>query len=146
MDHSHLVKRLRGDRWEAIEVRSLKPNDIFLHANGARVVTAKPIILNGQLRVPAKDYVSCAICSLNTDRESINHAMKCCGSGLVDFGDGTLMITALPKGEAKIYSPRLSVKRLDEFCKTHSKKYIDFYSRNRVLIDSGHLVAMERFW
>ena len=146
MDRSHQVKRLNGDRWEDVEVRTLKPNDIFLHAHGPRIVTGNPILRNGQLRVPAKDYSSNATCRFETDQESINKAMKCCGSGIVDFGDGTLTITALPKGDSKIYSPRLSAKQLEVFCRIHSNKYIDFYSHNRALVDEGKLASMERFW
>ncbi|PAW00436.1 hypothetical protein CRN52_12350 [Vibrio vulnificus] len=146
MDRSHLVKRLHGDRWESIEVRSLKPNDIFLHAYGARIVTANPILRNGELRVPAKDYSSIAKYCFETEQEATNQAMKCCGSGIVDFGDGTLMITAFPKGDPRIFSPRLSAKRLEEFCKKNSKKYTEFYSNNRDLIDDGYLASMERFW
>ena len=101
---------------------------------------------NGELRVPAKDYSSIAKYCFETEQEATNQAMKCCGSGIVDFGDGTLMITAFPKGDPRIFSPRLSAKRLEEFCKKNSKKYTEFYSNNRDLIDDGYLASMERFW
>lgn len=62
------------------------------------------------------------------------------------YEDGTKQFVSLG-ANPKFYSPRLSKKQLEEFCKANIQHYLKFRARNEYKIITGEeLPEIEKFW
>ena len=69
------------------------------------------------------------------------------GVGRLVFPDGTLQFAENETYPDVVYSPRLSVDQLEEFCKSNMKRYEDYFDEHFEAIDAGDkLQPITRFW
>jgi hypothetical protein len=73
-------------------------------------------------------------------------AMDFVGTSLLDFGDGTAILGEIMPGHFNVYSPRLPIEELVEFCKKNLDKYQKFFSDNELKIESGTPIEMTHWW
>lgn len=137
----------KHDSWVNTNVFEMESGDIFTHQEQTYVATAKPYVLDGKPHVPAEVY-DCGPIVLNFDKglDYIHMAMDYVCSPAHDFGDGTMQICELKDGNTNVYSPRLPVAELNEFCKTHIDHYEAFFNKHESQLESGVAIEMPKFW
>ncbi|MGR2849386.1 hypothetical protein ABMX62_20330 [Vibrio vulnificus] len=146
---SRMVKRFSYDKWENVDVSELNVGDIFIYKSQTLLVKAEPFIseIDQKPHIPA-DVFDCGPIVLNfsKDRDYIHMAMDyvCCGAH--EFDDGTMLICDFSEGNPYIYSPRLPVKALNEFCRENRESYQRFFSKHKRQLELGEVVKMDKFW
>lgn len=69
------------------------------------------------------------------------------GVGRLVFPDGTLQFAENETYPDVVYSPRLSIDELEEFCKSNLKRYEAYFDEHFDAIDAGdELQPITRFW
>ncbi|MDC5870229.1 hypothetical protein OPW39_15585 [Vibrio europaeus] len=141
------VMCFKHDSWVATDVFKMESGDIFAHKNQTYVVTAKPYVLDGKPNVPAELYDSDPIV-INFDKgqDYIHMAMDYVCSPAHNFGDGTMQICEFADGNTNVYSPRLPVAELNEFCKAHIDHYEAFFNKHERQLESGVAIEIPKFW
>jgi hypothetical protein len=125
----------------------MESGDIFAHQGQTYVTTAKPYLLDGKPNVPAALYDSGPIViNFDRSRDYITMAMDYVCSPAHEFGDGTMQICDFEGGNAHVYSPRLPIPELNEFCKAHIDIYVAFFDKYERQLDSGVVIEMPKFW
>jgi hypothetical protein len=76
---------------------------------------------------------------------NIHRVMDCVGAPLYAFEDGTSALFDDENPEV-IYSPRMKVKLLEEFCKANLSRYQAFYDAHAAAIEDGQQVPMTPWW
>ncbi|ELP6119471.1 TPA: hypothetical protein I7730_00255 [Vibrio vulnificus] len=146
-----IVQRFDGDNWSPIEATSLRESDIFI-ANGNTYIAKGPASVDtesGKLTISADPYSEGPIIidlGGNPETEYIMMVSDFVGSGVTNFNDGTMMICDMNCKHGYVYSPRLAIKDLNEFCKKHKETYSKFYDKHRDEIDDGKAIHLESFW
>lgn len=142
-----MVKCFRHDSWVNIDVFEMESGDIFAHQGQTYVTTAKAYISGGKTHVPAVVY-DCGpiVLALGKGRDYIHMAMDYVCSPAHEFGDGTMQICEFEGGNTNVYSPRLPVSELNEFCKAHIDNYEAFFNKHERQLESGVAIEMPKFW
>ncbi|ELH0870594.1 hypothetical protein Q9888_002712 [Vibrio cholerae] len=141
------VKCFKRDEWVDTNVFDMDSGDIFAHQGQTYVATAKPYMSDGKPNIPAELYDSGPII-LNFDRsrDYISMAMDYVCSPAHEFGDGTMQICDFEGGNTNVYSPRLPIAELNDFCKAHMEHYEAFFDKYEKRLDSGDVIEMPKFW
>ena len=141
------VKCFKRDSWLEIDALSLVDGDTFVHKDETYICTGSPYFSDGLLHVPSEIYDSGAILLASGEgRDYIYMAMDYTSSPAHDFGDGTMQICQLGDGKTHIYSPRLPITELNEFCKENINHYETFFSKYKSQLYQGDSIEMTRFW
>lgn len=142
-----VVKCFRYDAWINVNVLDLENGDIFSHKGSTYITTGEPRILDGKPHVPAELYDSGPIIlAIGKGRDFIYMAMDYVNSPAHNFGDGTMQICKFEDGNTNVYSPRLPITELNEFCKENINQYESFFHKNERHIESGESIEMPKFW
>lgn len=143
----HTVKCFKREQWEDTDVMDLESGDIFVHGERTYVLKEKPFLDNGKTNVPAELYDSGAIVlNFSRDRDYIHMAMDYVCSGAHEFEDGTMIICEFGDGNTNVYSPRLPVAKLNDFCKQNIEQYKSFFNKFERELESGERIEMPKFW
>lgn len=141
------VKCFKYDSWEEVNILDLKKGDTFVYKGETYISTDKPFFSDEVLNVPAEIYDSGAIfLALEKGRDFIHMAMDYTSSSAHNFGDGTMQICEFGGGKTNIYSPRLPIVQLNDFCKENIKHYESFFSKYEHQLDRGDAIEMAKFW
>jgi len=69
------------------------------------------------------------------------------GIGRLQFPDGTYQFAENETYPEIVYSPRLTEKELEDFCREHMDKYQAFNDQHHDVIESGgDIPPINRFW
>ncbi|HAS8195741.1 TPA: hypothetical protein I7682_17825 [Vibrio vulnificus] len=141
------VMCFKHDSWVDTNVFEIEDGNIFTLEEQTYLATAKPYALDGKIYIPAKVYDTGPIV-LNFDKglSYIHMVMDYVCSPAHDFGDGTMQICEFEDGNTNVYSPRLPVAELNEFCKVHIDHYEEFFIKHERLLESGVAIEMPKFW
>lgn len=142
-----VVKCFRYDAWESVNVLDLESGDIFSHKGSTYITTGEPHILDGKPHIPAELY-DCGpiVLAIGKGRDYIHMAMDYVNSPAHDFGDGTMQICEFYGGNTNVYSPRLPIAELNEFCKENISHYEAFFSKYERELESGDVIEIAKFW
>lgn len=145
------VHVFRRDRWDPLTYseasQQLEAGDLINLDGHLAWVTGKPKE-GSALNIPVKTYEpepsSLAVGGEWQDRDYLVMAMDMVGAGLECFDDGTGMITNPEK--CLIYSPRLLIGELNEFCQTHIDRYQAFFEQHASQLEEGDSIPMTQWW
>ena len=146
------VMRFEKDRWTNILMADVKIGDVIYVNNQLIEVLDSPVEENGKLRLDVRlaksddEPIVLALGKEWNDRQATVAVMDFTGSGCRDFGDGTYMIAELEEGPGAIYSPRLSIKELEDWCANHLDRFVAFFESNELALDRGDVVRMTPWW
>ena len=142
------VKKFIFDKWVQVEESELVAGDIVIINNKTLVVQGPLFYEEGKAKLPAEAYPSEPPRLLfgAKDKEYICMAMDYCGSSAQEFDDDTMMIIDIDDGRSLIFSPRLSVAYLNNFCKDNMEKYIEHFDKNINELERGWVVPIKHFW
>ncbi|MGF1894018.1 hypothetical protein L4D18_21595 [Vibrio campbellii] len=141
------VKCFKHDSWLDINATDLANGDIFTLQGQTYVATGKPYVSDGALNIPSEVYDSGPIViSLEKGQDYIHMAMDYVSSSAQDFGDGTMQICEFEDGNTNVYSPRLPIAELNDFCKKNIAQYKAFFAKHEQQLDAGDVIAMPKFW
>lgn len=146
-------ERFNKGLWETVEIATCRKGEVVRLAGGTvllQVLEAElpsylqPISLdearNKMLPVASVDYY---------DKPNIREVSLCVGYHFQVFADGTAFVGAARLGNEAIYTPRLPVWELEEFCSTHIQKYRDYYAEYKSVVDDRYstvVIPIERWW
>lgn len=141
------VKCFKHDTWQETDVYALEVDDIFSHQGKTYIVKGKPYLLEGKPNIPAELYESgTIILNFDKNREYIHMVMDYVFSPAVEFDDGSMIIADLSDGSTNVYSPRLPISKLNEFCKQNLEHYENFFHKHERKLESGESIQMPKFW
>lgn len=138
------------DHWVDVEPTDLEKGDIFCLGDVTAVFES--LGRDGQDRIVLhsepldRGPITLCLGERGSDWEFIAMAMDHVGSSCESFPDGTAIIAEFEDGNTYVYSPRLPVRELNQFCERHLKKYFDFYEVNSDGIDDGKRFPIDKFW
>lgn len=145
-----MIRRFEVDRWHDVHVSQLKVNDeIFTNKDGICIVTGEPYLDDGKTVIPAKKPEPKDIVidlSLDAHHPYVAEISDLIYVGHVNYTDGTVQLRDDEISPGCIYSPRMSLNELNDFCLKHKDKYYDFYERNKFQIENGHYPKMVPWW
>ncbi|ENP0808135.1 hypothetical protein ACOQ0N_004202 [Vibrio parahaemolyticus] len=142
------IKCFRHDKWEEVDIFSMKINEVFSYCGDTYLLIAKPYLSSdNKPTLPAELYEpGPIIINFDERRNYINMVMDYVHSDATEFEDGTMIIAELCNGESNIYSPRLPIEALNNFCRKNIDTYAAFYKENEKALESGQSVQIEKFW
>ncbi|MBY7854278.1 hypothetical protein KW429_11280 [Vibrio fluvialis] len=141
------VKRFEYDHWVDVDISQIASGDIFVLHDVAYMATAQPSMSDAKLVCGADIYKGGGhTLNFGKGRDYLCMVMDYVSSPAHDFGDGTVLICDIGRGSTNVYSPRLPLEQLNEFCKTHLDRYETFYRHNRRRIQAGEQPHFDKFW
>lgn len=142
------IHRFEYDHWELVDVADLQVGDLISH-NGMRgTVKAPPSQVDGQWHVnasPMPDDGPIRV-DLGASDTPLLQVMDLLIVSRQAFEDGTSLLLDDSVSPPLIYSPRLPLPELEQFCATHLDKYQAFADEHRVRIDEGYPVPLTPWW
>lgn len=136
------------DQWISATVSDVNVGDVLMYNGQVFKLKSEPRDIDGVTHLdggPATDNVI-KVAIDDPDKQHIIEAMDCVGSSLMEFDDGTGIITEFDSASPYVYSPRLPLPELETFCKSHIGSYRRFYDDHREAINDGRPVKMTGFW
>ncbi|MCG9576068.1 hypothetical protein L1D14_07425 [Vibrio tubiashii] len=141
------VQCFRDDVWEEVDAFELQPGDVFVQSDSTYIAKGPAYKENKQVVIPAEAMPEGPIeINLGGELEFVTMAMDMVCSGAHRFSDGTMIISELIGGNTNVYSPRLPVSELNEFCKQNIDTYTDFYEKHQDRLENGDRIEMKHFW
>lgn len=144
------IFRFDHDHWSLALVHDLETGDVVYHQGQLIEVIDNPYEKEGwyhvPVRIPEPKPIILAFGQPWEGKRYIGMSMDYVRAGLTKFEDGTALICELQDGPGAIYSPRLPILDLEEFCKSNIDKYEAFFESNEERLEKGVIVPMEQWW
>lgn len=145
-----MIRRFESDRWRDVHVSQLKINDeIFTKNDGVCIVIDAPYFVEDKAVIPAKKPEPKEIIidlSLDAHYPYIAEIADLIYIGLINYSDNTSQLRDDEASPGCIYSPRMSLNELNDFCLKHKEKYYEFYVMNKFQIENGNYPNMVPWW